>query len=505
MNRRELERLTQGMADCTLTAEEISTLEEELLTNPGSRDFYRRSMRVEQLLAESLHLGSPPASGEWMNAYMRRRQRKAMLRSALAAAAVLLVSALVLHHIFLREPDTTIRVAFSPGTSWSGSIGKDGKIAPGEPVRLEFGVAELNIPGQVRAVIEGPAEMVLRGPGLLELREGSGWFRVDESGRGFRVRTPSVEVVDLGTEFGLVTRPDELDVIHVFDGRVRCSARFAMKEERELRADESLRLSPVGRWIEQEPNEAMFLKSLPPKLPGIWFSFDGEDPLKPEGEYPAVKGMEVWTHGGGPAQLTEGVEGKALSLRERSDTVRTNWPGIGGAAPRTIACWIRPDGRNSPPFAGIVSWGNPSGSQLARCNFMIGKSRKSEARVLRFAVGRSTQFSGSTPIVAGEWQHIALVFRGTRNIDGDMVELYLNGEREQLNPEFSQLPKDDRVISTVIDSLKSQPLQIGCGPFPQSYGGRFFGDIDEVRILPRALSAREVKGLMGNRKAGADR
>ena len=498
MNRRELERLAQGMADGTLSAEDVSLLEKELLANPASREFYRRSMRVEHLFTEALHLRTPPASQERMMGFVRRRQRKAMEHSVLVAAALLLLSALVLHHIFLREPDPSIRMTFSPGTSWSGQVGKDGKVRTGESVRINFGVAELKLPGNVRAVIEGPAEIRLPAPGLLELREGTGWFRVGESGHGFRVRTPWTEVVDLGTEFGVVTRLNELDSVHVFEGRIRCSARFAMKEVRELREGQASRVSPVGRWIEQEPNKQRFLKKLPPRLPGIRFSFDGENPLRPEGEDPAVADMKARTLGGGPASLVDGVEGKALSVRELGDVVKTDWPGIGGAEPRTIACWIRPDGGHDPLYSGIVSWGAGGRNRAERCQLAIAKPSGSGERILRFSLGHQVNFSGSTPIIPGAWQHIAVVFRGTGSIGGDMVELYVNGERDQVAPEFSRQPKDDSVIRTIIDGPNSEPLQIGVGPFSGANMLQYFGDIDEVWILPRALSAREVKGLSGS-------
>lgn len=496
MKRRELERLTQGMADGTLSEEEVSILENELQSNPASREFYRRSMKIELLLGEALRMRARPASHLRVETFVPRKQRKPILRFVMTAAAMLILSALMLQLIFLQDSDSNIQVTFSQGTSWSGSVDKHGTIEFGESLTIDYGVVELHLPDDVSAVIEGPAEIELPSPSLLVMREGSGWFRVGETGHGFRVRTPRVEIVDMGTEFGLSTRSNEQDAVQVFEGEVNCSARFAMKEVQTLKEGQALKISPVGRWIDEAFDEQRFRKSLPAPLPGIRFSFDGEDPLQPHGEYSAIKGMKVQTHGGEGARLTEGVQGKALSLQTRKDTVKTNWPGIGGSAPRTIACWIRPNDKKATTYSGIVSWGDPSGDQMARCNFMIGKSHKSPGRVLRFAVGGSTQFSGSTPIVPGKWQHIALVFRGTGNIDGDMVELYLNGEREQVNPEFSQLPKDDRVIATVIDGAKSQPLQIGCGPFPESAGGRFFGDIDEVCILTRALSASEIKGLM---------
>ena len=504
MNHRELERLTQGMADGQLSAKEISLLEQELLSHPDSRDFYRRSMRVELLLEEALQTHVPSASREGSTGNVDRRPYKAKRRfSAFAVAAtVVMVFALMFYGTFLwqTDSDAQIQVAFSPGASWSGPVSKEGTIAVGETVKIAFGVAEFLFPDDVRAVIEGPAEIGCSSAALLELREGSGWFQVGEAGHGFRVRTPSVDVVDHGTEFGLLAQPNAPDEVHVFSGRVSSAARFAMKEVQELQAGRALQVSPAGRWIELEPDEQRFLKHLPLQVPGMRFSFDGENPLKPEGAFSAGAALNVRTRSGSPAKLVAGVKGKALSVGAVGDIVRTDWPGIGGAAPRTIACWIRPGHERDIWYSCIVSWGDPG---RGRCQMMMAKGDKNGDHVLRFALGDTIRFSGRTPIERGKWQHLAVVFRGTGAIDdGDRVELYLNGKRERLDPKYTRRPKRAEVINTVIDSPNAQPMQIGCGPYKTGKLASFFGDIDEVWILPRAVSEREVKGLMGITKNG---
>ncbi len=451
-------------------------------------------MGVEQLLEEAIRVRVPGEGSEnRMEGMLRRRQRRALTWSMLAAAAVLLLSALVLHRIFIKAPDMSVRVAFTPGTAWSGEA-RGGKIERGDLLKVEFGVAEVVLPGGVRGVIEGPAEFRVDDSGVLELMEGRGWFRVEESGRGFLVRTPLAEIRDLGTEFGVVTHKNALDEVHVFAGRVEVRARYALKESRELVAGQAARLSPVGRWIDETPDDDGFLKKLPPRLPGIRFSFDGAEPLRPEGEHPAVEGMAVSMADGGEPPLVEGVRGSALSVRGLDDVVVTDWRGIGGDEPRTIACWIRyaggPDG-----FAPIVSWGDGTQLRPGRCKLLLAHSPRHGDPVLRFSLGHNVNFSGSTPLTAGDWHHVAVVFHGQWNEFGDMVELYVDGEREKVDRAFSHPPREDQKIGTVIDGKNSVPLRIGTGPY-RSKTELFLGEIDEVWILPRALSEREVRGLM---------
>lgn len=492
MTRKELERLVQGLADGALGGDEFAALQRELRENPAARAFYRESMEIELLLERALG-PIPQARSGWMEDFLQRRRRKSLSRALMAAAAVVVLSAAMLHRFFVEAPETRILVSFTPGSSWSGPA-NGGELETGESMKVHFGLVEVKLPNGVRGVVEGPAEFQVETPGRLILTEGRAWFRVEKEARGFQVVTSRIRVTDLGTEFGVISQDDELDEVHVFDGRVSVAARFALRETRELAGGHAAQVSPVGRWIEREPNRQGFFTKLPPSLPGIRFSFDGNHPLQPEGVHPAVKGMSVKRIGGGQPQLIDGIRGKALALRGFDDVIATDWPGIGGENPRTIACWIRRDA-DTGAYAGIVSWGMGNGLQNGRCKLLVAKSPRNGHPVLRFSLGHSVHFSGSTPLEKGRWYHVAAVFRGLHGEGGGMVELYVDGQREKVDAEFSQSPKQDRKIGTIIDAERSLPLRIGTGPYLNATES-FFGGIDEIYILPRALSEREVQGLM---------
>ena len=493
MTRKELERLVQGLADGLLNEDEFASLQQELKENPEARAFYRESMEIELLFERALG-PIPQASSGRMGEFMRRRQRKHLGRALLAAAAMVMLSAALLHHYLAKEPETRVLVSFTPGSSWSGAA-DGGVLETNGLMKVHFGLAEVKLPQGVRGVIEGPAVFRVEKPGRLALLEGRGWFRVEKEALGFQVVTPQVTVTDLGTEFGVISQENELDEVHVFDGRVNVAARFALKQTREVLAGHALRVSPVGRWIEREPDRKGFFTELPPSLPGIRFSFDGADPLRPEGVHPAVESMAVKRIGGGSPALVDGIRGKALSLRGFDDVIATDWPGIGGENPRTIACWIRRDG-DSGAYSGIVSWGMGNGLRNGRCKLLVVNSSRHGQPVLRFSLGHNVHFSGSTPLRKGRWYHVAAVFRGLQDEGGGMVELYVDGRRERVNPEFPQSPDQDRTIGTIIDSERSLPLRIGTGPYLNT-SESFLGGIDEIYILPRALSEREVRGLAG--------
>ncbi|MCH7227126.1 LamG-like jellyroll fold domain-containing protein [Haloferula sp. A504] len=494
MSRKELERLVQAMADGTLSETEFATLQEELAASAEARAFFRESMEIELLLRSSIGTKfSLPASGHRMEALLRRQQRSHLRLALVAAVIALIVSAAVFHRVFIKVPDSSVRIAFTSGTSWTGEIEGDA-LEHGRTMQVEFGVAEVTLPQGVRGIIEGPARFRVGNANDMELLEGRAWFRVEEAARGFRLRTPQVEVTDLGTEFAVVTRDNELDVVHVFQGRVRAAARFGLKMECALSKGEAAEVSPVGRWIERESDDSGFLTTLPPELPGIRFGFNSENPLRAEGAHPAVDSMVVTRIGGGMPELVDGVRGKALAVRSFEDVITTDWPGIGGVEPRTIACWIRrnPDASD---YASVVSWGVPDEDLPGRCKLLVAESPGRGHAVLRFSLGHHVHFSGSTPLQADRWHHIAVVFRGLHSDRGEMVELYVDGQKERVDPEFSQPPREDQKLGTIIDSKNSSPLRIGTGPETDA-PHPFLGEIDDVYVLPRALVPREVQALM---------
>ncbi|MEO8657996.1 MAG: DUF1553 domain-containing protein [Bryobacteraceae bacterium] len=83
------------------------------------------------------------------------------------------------------------------------------------------------------------------------------------------------------------------------------------------------------------------------------------------------------------------------------------------------------------------------------------------------------------PVKQGEWQHIVATYDGSMKAAG--VRIYVNGELQELKILFDQFvwPMDSK-----------EPWRIGAGG-----GLRFQGDIKDVRVYGRALSADEVAAL----------
>ncbi len=91
---------------------------------------------------------------------------------------------------------------------------------PRGSLELESGTAELTFTQGTRVIVEGPALLEVVSARLLRLDRGKLVARVTPRAIGFTVTTPSVDVVDLGTEFGVEVDEKGKTDVHVLEGKV---------------------------------------------------------------------------------------------------------------------------------------------------------------------------------------------------------------------------------------------------------------------------------------------
>lgn len=117
------------------------------------------------------------------------------------------------------------------GARWASSAGPlraGGALEPGW-LRLESGLAEVAFYSGARVVMEGPTELRLVSPSEAVCPVGRLLAEVPPPARGFRVKTDHLEVVDVGTAFGLVAARGRTEV-HVFNGEVRLHSAGAAEQ-----------------------------------------------------------------------------------------------------------------------------------------------------------------------------------------------------------------------------------------------------------------------------------
>ncbi|MBT8038431.1 MAG: FecR family protein [Verrucomicrobiae bacterium] len=273
MKRRELETHLQDLFDGCIDPEAFYMLQEELRDNPEARVTYREYLHLHHALRFHAKGGNllPVVP---MDLVVERRQRRSMKQAGLAAVALLVLGALIMGLILSSPKEATLTFTTSPGTDLvvSHEINGDNlpegqALEPGSQLILGHGAVELEFASGVRAILRGPAELILLREDLLDLAYGTAWFHVPQKAVGFQVRTPDLVLTDLGTEFGILSQPDSLAEVHVFTGSVEVLNRHGLKHKQVIEADHARVAGPAGRWQGTAPRSDHFLTKLPDRVP----------------------------------------------------------------------------------------------------------------------------------------------------------------------------------------------------------------------------------------------
>ena len=104
----------------------------------------------------------------------------------------------------------------------AASVRKDGWISAREVV-LQSGVAELTFNSGARVFLEGPAKLSLEHSNRGYLEYGRLTAEVPSRASGFVINTPRLNVVDIGTRFGVSVAPNGDTEVHVMQGVVEAS------------------------------------------------------------------------------------------------------------------------------------------------------------------------------------------------------------------------------------------------------------------------------------------
>jgi hypothetical protein len=119
-------------------------------------------------------------------------------------------------------PRVAARLSTSFDAQWAddATVGAGREFLEGSQLNLVSGVIKLEMLGGAAVVIEGPSLFQLPDPDGLRLERGKAAVRIAEGGGSFVVDTPSMQVIDLGTEFGVESSDGGDDQVMVFDGSV---------------------------------------------------------------------------------------------------------------------------------------------------------------------------------------------------------------------------------------------------------------------------------------------
>ncbi|NWK55805.1 FecR domain-containing protein [Verrucomicrobiaceae bacterium N1E253] len=500
------EAAVSQLLDNDLSAEGFAELEHYLQHSPEARQKYLEFVDMHNVL----DLEHQPKAVTQLGTSkvipidrIIRRQKRRTVRIALTAAAACILLSLVALRLFFATPPHTPSLAFktSPGTQFTISHEQSANtptgqiMAPGSRLQLSQGSVELNFSSGTKAVVMAPADMTLHDGDQLYLRQGTAWFHVPKGAEGFRVETGDLQMVDLGTEFGVISHPAQHDEVHILKGKVEVSAKRIRKQTTILTAGQARRIDPIGRLTKIPSNPEAFLNTLPTSLPYLHWSFDQNKPYSVQGSHPLVHTLETQPFTPAKSSLSDpsivpGVHGKALDLNGAGQHLVTNWPGFSDGRPVTASFWIRlPDSSYNDNESGILGWGDRSLS-TGKWKITLKQHPDHDRPNLRISWGNLWADS-STTLSRGTWHHI-IITHGQQTNENPQAQVYINGIPETITTQRKS--KESPKAST--RTRKAVPLLIGSS-LHYATGRRktLHASLDELYLFDGHMSPAQAQQL----------
>ena len=196
----------------------------------------------------------------------------------LAVAGAVLATAASLF-IFLPFPDTQsqrnndspaiARLAYASHAKWGIKERSQGDRFDKGKVHLETGLARLDFCNGATVTLQGPAEFEIVSPDRTVLSSGILTASVPDSAVGFKVLTPAMDVVDLGTAFGVSVGGDGETDVCVFEGEVEVSRTDSKNTPQLVREGSAVRSSPKAESIDSVAYATMRYENAWPVTSGV--------------------------------------------------------------------------------------------------------------------------------------------------------------------------------------------------------------------------------------------
>jgi hypothetical protein len=206
--------------------------------------------------------------------------------------------------------DTVATLTKTHDCQWKETPAVTGERLATQPLKLQHGLAELKFDDGTRVIVEGPAEFEVRTRNGGFLRHGRLVAHVPRQAIGFTIATPTAEIVDLGTEFGVEVSADGVADVAVLKGRVdvKPTSKVTLKtpaNQRQLGAGEAVRIDGQGNVQDRDSAVATFTQ-LSARL----------TPLRPLDLSTLPEGIRLWLRADQGVELD--TEGRIERWRDQS-------------------------------------------------------------------------------------------------------------------------------------------------------------------------------------------
>jgi ferric-dicitrate binding protein FerR (iron transport regulator) len=510
----ELNELCQALIDGAISDADRARLEKWLASSEEARRFYVRTMALSASLFEyagEMQSEAPeprpvlgnerPARGLWWTV------------GSLAAAAMLMLGvwfgrhamrnsadALAFHDLSDRSEmsdldDVVAHLSASLEGKWKGAALAAGEeLHRGQQLQLASGLVEIAFDSGAVVTLEGPAALQLTSAWEAVLHRGTLKAQVPKEAIGFRVSNPAVEVVDLGTEFSMVTDDRGATEVFVLKGSVETRAgeesqplvlrerearRFAKGKRTSEVADRDLKWRKLARLVA--------LERTPRPLHFLHCSFDVDAAGNPLSGQPWSRDPR----GSGPTDepVVPGRFGQAFQMSATSHGALELNDELRGAPVQTVAFWLKvPLDAGLSESRPIVSWSRAEPIAARVAMGWNGLPGQGPLGALRTSVGRAFTV-GETSVRDEQWHHVAVIFTPARRHPEKLqVRQYVDGRLDGVS--MRRMLKRGQSIASAPDDL------LWLGRASDDSRENFHGAIDELYVIDRALSPQEIHQLM---------
>ena len=529
-----------GYVNGTLDEAEFAVFQDELQRSAPLREVLRRYLALDDHLrrgaddsssspvvwpgVSAVALQDKPAAVRWQDAWRRGGLLSAAACVAFGLGAVIMWLRPKAEPVLATAPEpvasgyAVITRLFDAAWPEGGLSRAEGDTLGGETFELAGGSAEIRFFCGASLTLRAPARLTLDSAWAATCHEGSLRVRVPPAARGFRLKAPETEIVDLGTEFGMEVKDGSAQVA-VFDGEI--ALRHRQEAEQRVTAGVGWQL-PAGQPPQLVAVNASLFPDpalLTPRFDDLrrtsfarwqahreklardphliaYYTFDQgrDETMVPNLAVPRNPERD------GAIILAEPVDGRwpghkqAVEFRRPGSRVRVNIPGEFQAF--TFSAWVRIDSLDRRYSALFMGDGYETGEPhwqirddgMLMLSVMVDDTRPNPRNPDDAGFHRVYY---SPPIWdisnSGQWMHLTSVFDPA----GREVRHYANGRRVS-----HQTIEDEFFIGT----LRIGNAEIGNWgePFrdtPWFAIRHLNGRIDEMAVFKTALNDAEVESL----------
>ncbi|MCF7974779.1 MAG: FecR family protein [Phycisphaerae bacterium] len=255
----DLDELLQRFLDDQILPDERMRLEMAMRDDLCVRQYYMDSMLASAVLRRSSQATGELSESDLILALARDESqgdsKRKVPRRWIAAILIVGVSILTSLSVFWpREPGPAIGTLISTYKAQWRRL----HVLPGDSLYagrydLREGAARMELDQGVSLFLEAPCQVQLAQGGEVTLKSGRLAAVVSSQGKGFRVRTPTALITDMGTEFGVLLHRDGSTETHVLKGRVNVALdpnKAGQSKSLDVHEGQAAKVDAYGRTIQ---------------------------------------------------------------------------------------------------------------------------------------------------------------------------------------------------------------------------------------------------------------